>query len=115
MTLLLTARVLTAAAFLYYGVLCLVSPAMSAEFERYGLPRLRVLTALLEIAGALGLLFAPNTRWMALAATGLCVLMIGALIVRVRIDDPWHAMLPAGVLLLVNAWIAVKAWSDGQG
>lgn len=102
-------RALTAAAFLLYGVLCLVSPAMAAEFERYRLPRLRVLTALLEIAGALGLLLAPNLLWQAAAALGLCAMMVAALLVRARIRDPWHAMLSAGLLLVANAWLASRA------
>lgn len=115
MTILLVARVLVAAAFLFYGVLCLASPAMTAEFERYGLPRLRILIALLELAGALGLLLGPSPRWIAAAAVGLALLMLAALIVRVRIEDPWSAMVPAGGLLVVNGWIAVQAWKGGQG
>lgn len=102
-------RALSAGAFLFYGVLCLVSPAMATEFERYRLPRLRVLTALLEIAGALGLMLAPTPLWEAAAAVGLCALMLAALLVRLRIRDPWYAMLPAGLLLLGNAWLAHHA------
>jgi hypothetical protein len=30
--------------------------------------------------------------------------------VRVRIEDPWHLMLPAIVLLAGNGWLAVRAW-----
>jgi hypothetical protein len=41
--------------------------------------------------------------------------MIGALVVRLRIEDPWHAMLPALVLLVVNGWIAVQSWRGGEG
>ena len=115
MTILLVARVLTGAAFLVYGVLCLTSPTMTAEFERYGLPRLRVLIALLEIAGALGLVLGPTPRLIAAAAIGLSLLMIGALAVRARIQDPWQAMVPAFGLLLVNAWIATQAWHSGRG
>jgi uncharacterized membrane protein YphA (DoxX/SURF4 family) len=115
MTILLVARVLTGAAFLVYGALCLASPTMTAEFERYGLPRLRVLIALLEIAGALGLVLGPTPRLIAAAAIGLSLLMLGALVVRVRIEDPWQAMLPAFGLLLVNAWIATQAWRSAQG
>ena len=115
MTLFLALRVSSAAAFLFYGVHCLVSSSMVVEFERYGLPRLRVLTAVLEILGALGMLFGPTPQWMAAAAAGLCALMIAALIVRLRIEDPWYAMLPAFVLLIVNGWIAVKAWQTSVG
>ena len=105
---LLGLRMLSAAAFLAYGSLCLGSPAMAVEFERYRLPRLRVPTAALEIAGALGLLFGPTPTWVVAAATGLCGLMLAALIVRVRIRDAWFRSLPALVLLALNAWIAVE-------
>lgn len=106
-------RVGSAAAFAFYGVVCLVSPAMRAEFERYRMPRMRVATAVLEIAGALGLVFGPTPMWVTAAAAGLCGLMIAALVVRARIGDPWWKSLPAFALLVVNAWIAVEAWQRG--
>lgn len=99
---------LSAAAFLVYGSLCLGSPAMAVEFERYRLPRLRVPTAALEIAGALGLLFGPTPTWVFAAAAGLCGLMLAALLVRVLIRDPWFRLLPAFALLALNAWIAIR-------
>jgi uncharacterized membrane protein HdeD (DUF308 family) len=104
------ARGLSALLFLGFGVASLVSPAVAAEFERYGLPRLRVLTGILEVVGALGLVFGPTPRWVASAAAGLSALMLGALAVRVHIEDPWHAMVPAFVLLVVNGWLAVHLW-----
>ncbi|MBM4009287.1 MAG: hypothetical protein FJ285_06815 [Planctomycetes bacterium] len=113
MSLLLALRLISAAAFLYYGIRCLSSAAMIAEFERYGLPRMRVLTAILEIVGALGLLLAPTHHWVIAAAGGLCALMFAGLIVRMRISDPWYLMLPAFVLMLLNGWIVVKAWRSG--
>jgi uncharacterized membrane protein YkgB len=88
---------------------------MAVEFERYGMPRMRVLTAVLEIIGALGLLLGPTPQWVGAAATGLCVLMISALVVRVRIEDPWHVMLPAFILLLGNGWLALRGWRGGGG
>lgn len=112
MTPFLVVRVLTAAVFLFFGVLTLVSPAMIVEFERFGLPHWRVVTAVLEIAGGLGLVFGPKPHWLAAAAAGLGGLMIGALVVRLRIDDPWYALLPAASLLLVNAWIAARAYAQ---
>ncbi len=109
----LIVRLISAAAFLFYGVHCLVSPSMAVEFERYGVPRVRVLTAVLEIVGALGLLLGPTPQWVGAAATGLCALMIAALVVRVRIEDPWHVMLPAFILLLGNGWLALRGWRGG--
>ena len=106
-------RIGSAAAFAFYGVACLVLPAMRAEFERYRMPRMRVVIAVLEIAGALGLVFGPTPMWVAAAALGLCGLMVAALVVRARIGDRWHKSLPAFALFVVNAWIAVEAWQRG--
>jgi uncharacterized membrane protein YphA (DoxX/SURF4 family) len=109
-TLYFAARLVSAAAFLFYGAMCLVSPAMSVEFERYRMPQMRVLTAVLEMVGALGLLVGPTPRWIGSAAAGLSGLMLAALLVRLRIKDPWYSMLPALLLLLLNLWIARSAW-----
>jgi hypothetical protein len=35
--------------------------------------------------------------------------MLAALLVRLRIRDPWYAMLPAALLLLANAWLAAHS------
>jgi uncharacterized membrane protein YphA (DoxX/SURF4 family) len=113
MSLFLALRLISAAAFLFYGVRCLTAESMVSEFERYGLPRMRALTGVLEIVGALGLLLGPTPQWLGAAATGLGVLMIAGLIVRMRIADPWYAMLPAFILLVVNAWLAVRGWRGG--
>ena len=48
-------------AFVVYGVLCLGSPSMEAEFVRFGLSRFRVLTGVLEVLAGVGLLV--GLRW----------------------------------------------------
>jgi len=97
-------------AFIGYGVHCLVSPSMRAEFERFGLPHLRVLTGVLEVAAGAGLIVG---LWWPLAlrvsAGGLALLMACALVARWRVGDPWSALVPAFVLLVLNAWIAQRA------
>jgi hypothetical protein len=98
----------SAAAFLFYGLACLLSSKLVAEFDRYGLARFRVLVGLLEVAGALGLIagwwFQPLQT---AAAAGLCALMLCGLWARWRIRDPWYAMLPAFILAVVNLWVAL--------
>ena len=49
-------------AFLVYGGLCLFSPSMLADFHRFGLERLRVLTGVLELLGGSGLLVGLKWR-----------------------------------------------------
>ena len=94
----------SAAAFLFYGLACLFSRPLVAEFERYRLARFRVLVGLLEIAGAVGLLAGQLIPPLeAAAAAGLTVLMGCGLWARWRIRDPWHLLLPAFLLGVLNA------------
>ncbi len=100
------ARAVSAAAFLGYGIACLSSRRMDAEFRRYGLARFRRLVGTLECLGALGLLaghFSPPI--LVLAAAGLTLLMILAVVTRVRIGDSLASTLPAIVLLVTNAFV----------
>jgi len=100
---------ISAAAFLFYGLACLFSAKLVAEFERYRLARWRALVGSLEVAGALGLIagwwFPPLQT---AAAAGLFALMICGLWARWRIRDPWYAMLPAFVLAVVNLLIVLR-------
>lgn len=106
-----TAIVLSASLFLFYGLLCLFSDGMMAEFERFGLARYRRLTGALEVLGAVGLLagfFVPPI--LLLASGGLALLMVLGVITRVRVGDSLLETLPALLLLVVNAFIFVQAW-----
>ena len=100
----------SAAAFLFYGLACLFSSKLVAEFERYRLARFRLLVGSLEVAGALGLIagwwFPPL---QIAAAAGLVALMLCGLWARWRIRDPWYAMLPALILALMNLAIVLLA------
>lgn len=103
-------KAVSVAAFLFYGLSCLVSDGMVAEFERFGLSRFRRLTGALEVLGALGLLggyFVPQLD--VIAAAGLAALMVLGVITRIRVGDRVVDMLPAIILLLINGHIAVHA------
>ena len=94
------AQALSILAFGWYGALTLLSDAMVTEFERYGLGRLRVFTATLQIVGSLGQLAGYYSRpLLLLSAGGFTAMMLLALLVRVRIRDPLVAMIPAFVLM----------------
>ncbi len=108
------ARAVSILAFFVYGVHCIGSASMRAEFERYGLGSLRVLTGALEIAGAAGLL--AGCWWPPItvaAAAGLTLLMALGTWTRIRIRDPLPAMLPAMLFCLLNAFIATYALMAG--
>lgn len=100
------ARALSAIAFLVYGIACLASPRMDAEFERYGLARYRRLIGALECLGALGLIVGHfNQPILVLAAAGLTLTMLMAIATRIRIRDSLARTLPAIVLLVMNAFV----------
>ena len=109
-------RVVSIVAFSGYGVFCLTSPLMVAEFERYRVPGLRVLTGWLEIAGALGVL---GSYWrpelLAPAAGGLALLMAFAVATRLRIRDSLLQSTPAFALLLSNGFLAATALGSVAG
>ena len=83
--------------FLFFGLSCLFAPRMKREFDRYGLQGQRYLIGTLQLAGSTGLLaglvYTPFLSLLALA--GLTLLMILGVAVRLKIRDPWPAILPA--------------------
>jgi hypothetical protein len=100
------ARALSAIAFLFYGIACLVGPRMEAEFKRYGLARFRRLIGALECLGALGLVVGEfNRPVLVLSAAGLTLTMLMAIATRIRIGDSLVQTLPAIVLFALNAFV----------
>lgn len=110
-----TALVLTDAfVFLVYGISLLISSSMVIDFERFGLAKFRVLTGVLEVLGAVGVV--AGIKWPIVtpfAAAGLCLLMLAGVIVRVRSGDGVLLSLPAALLMIVNGYIALRS-SSGQ-
>lgn len=103
------ANAVSIALFLVYGLLCLFADGMVEEFDRYGLSRFRRLTGALEVLGATGLAVGYLLPVIGiLSATGLAVLMLLGLGVRVKVGDPVLEMLPAAFLFVANAFIAVR-------
>ena len=103
-------------AFLVYGGLCLSSLSMVADFQRFGLERLRMLTGLLEVLGGSGLLV--GLKWppaLTLSSAGLCLLMLIAFGVRLKMHDSVGQSLPSLTLMLANAYILVKSLQKGIG
>jgi uncharacterized membrane protein YphA (DoxX/SURF4 family) len=101
----------SAVLFLVYGLLCLFSSSMEAEFERFGLARFRRLTGALEVLGGVGLLVGLRVPEVLLvAAAGLALLMLLGVIARVRVRDALLETLPAAVLMVANGFLVVVTW-----
>ncbi len=83
---------------------------MRREFARYGLEQLRVLTGVLEILAGVGLLVG---LWWPLAlrvsSGGLALLMLFALLARLRVRDSIWSCLPAFILLVINVLILLHS------
>ena len=97
-------------AFLVYGGLCLSSLSMVADFQRFGLERLRMLTGVLEVLGGSGLLV--GLKWrpaLSMSSAGLSLLMLIAFGVRLKMRDSVAQSLPSLALMLVDAYILVKS------
>lgn len=89
--------------FLLDGSRCLFSDAMVHEFQRWGVPRLRYVTGLLEVLGSLGIFIGQWFPWIAvLSAAGLALLMVCGLCIRIRVKDTLVETLPAIFFLAVS-------------
>jgi len=96
--------------FLVYAIQCLATARMKAEFERYGVPRLRRLTGVLQVLAGIGLLV--GLRWrpaMTVSSGGLMLMMMAAVAVRIRIKDSVLQSLPACVLMAVNGFLFLQS------
>lgn len=93
--------------FLSYGIAYFTSPEMKSEFIRFGLSRrLGMLTAILEVLGALGLLVGLMFNYILLiSSAGLALLMFLGVVVRIRVKDGLWVSLPALFFLGLNLYI----------
>ena len=92
--------------FLAYGMAYFTSHKMKGEFIRFGLSRFGMLTAILEILGALGLLVGLLFNYILLISSGgLALLMFLGVAVRLRIKDGLWVSSPALFYLFLNVYI----------
>jgi uncharacterized membrane protein YphA (DoxX/SURF4 family) len=83
---------------------------MQGEFERWGIARLRGLTGILQLLAGIGLMV--GLRWrpaLTISAGGLMVMMLLALVVRVRTRDSIVQSLPAFVLMAINGFLLFES------
>lgn len=98
--------------FLYFGFSCFFSKFIISEFKRYGLPKYRKLTGVLQLIGAVGLLVGLYFDGILLlvSSIGLFLLMTAGFVVRIKIKDNFFKSSPAFVFAIINALIAVKTF-----
>ena len=97
---------LSGISFLVYGITYFITPHMKAEFKRFGLKKLGLLTIILQISGAIGLLVGLWFKPLLLVSSfGLALLMLLGVLVRIKMKDGLMVSFPALFFMLLNAYI----------
>lgn len=95
--------------FIVYGIAYFTSPHSKNEFRRFGIEKSGFLIALLQLAGAIGLIVGFRVHAILLISSGgLAVLMLMGVVVRLKIKDSLVATSPAFLYMLLNAYIFYK-------
>ncbi len=96
--------------FIGYVISYFVQPNMKNEFKRFGLEKLGLLTVILELIGALGLLIGLKINLLLIIASlGLGLLMLCGVIVRFRLKDNLWITFPALFYMFLNFYIFFKS------
>ncbi|CAN5302431.1 hypothetical protein BH10BAC4_BH10BAC4_13070 [soil metagenome] len=99
--------------FLAYSISYFVLPHMKKEFKRFNIEKLGLLTIVLEILGAVGLLIGLLYNPILLISSGgLAILMLLALIIRIKSKDGLLISLPAIFYMILNACIFYLGIND---
>lgn len=101
----------SALSFLVYGTGCFTSQHLRNEFVRYGFSRGRCLIGFLQICGSLALIAGMWLPWLGKSgACGLALMMLVAVVVRIRIRDSFLQTTPALSYFLVNTYLVLFAF-----
>jgi len=99
--------------FIVYSISYVISPHMKREFERFNLKKIGFLIIALEIVGALGLLIGLRFNLILLISSGgLAILMLLAVMIRIKVKDSLLISLPAIFYMILNAYIFYVAISE---
>lgn len=97
---------ISSVSFFAYALSYFMAPHMKNEFKRFGLEKLGLMTIVLEIVGALGLLVGLKfNSLLMISSLGLALLMFAGLIVRIKLKDSLWISLPAFFFMALNAYI----------
>jgi hypothetical protein len=101
----------SALSFLGYGSACFFSSRMKREFIRYRLASQRITVGALQWFAGIGLLSGLTQPLLGqLAAGGLSLMMLVAIIVRIRIKDTLLQTIPALLYLTLNAYLCIAGF-----
>lgn len=104
--LLISCALFSSFSFIAYSISYFISPHMKSEFERFKMKHLGLLIIILEILGAIGLLvglfFQPI---LLISSSGLSLLMLLGLIIRIKSKDSFLMSFPAIFYMILNGYI----------
>ncbi len=84
---------------------------MKQEFLRYRLASQRIMVGALQWFAGIGLLAGMSQPWMGqLAAGGLALMMLIAIIVRIKIKDSLLQTIPAVFYLALNTYLCIAGF-----
>nr|WP_239540852.1 DoxX family protein [Cryomorpha ignava] len=79
---------------------------MKKEFKRFGLEKIGLLTIILEVMGATGLIVGLKFNLiLTISSLGLALLMLSGLIVRLKLKDSIWISFPALFYMALNTFI----------
>jgi len=103
---LISCVLISSLSFIAYSISYFISPHMKSEFKRFNLEKLGILTTFLEILGALGLLIGLLFKTILLISSGgLALMMLLALMIRIKSKDSLLISLPAIFYIILNVYI----------
>ena len=102
-TLAIILQIILGLGFLLFGVTKFISKKMVEGFDHFGLPQwLRVVTGVLEILGAIGLIVGIWSPAIAtLASVGLAIIMFFATLTHLCARDPFSTLLMPSMLFIL--------------
>ncbi len=106
MTLTIICIIISSLSFYAYVVSYFISPHMKNEFKRFNLEKLGLLTIILELLGATGLLIGLKFNLiLRISSLGLVLLMLCGLVVRLKLKDSVWISSPAILYMCLNIYI----------
>ena len=96
--------------FVAYGINSFISKRMKSEFQRWNLKKDRKAIASCQLIGGVALLFGLEWKFMlVLSSFFLGVMMLVAIVVRIKVKDNISDILPAFAYLVMSGIILYEA------
>lgn len=100
----------TGLSFVAYGINSFISKRMKSEFQRWNLKKDRKAIASCQLIGGVGLLFGLEWNIMlVLSSSFLGVMMLVAIVVRIKVKDNISDILPAFAYLVLSGIVLYEA------